>query len=106
MFPVDDVCAPGGSGYVNAINAFTGARLKNPFFDLDDDGNFQEHAIGGVFASSFQVESGFGKPGSPLLIGNRLVLGGTGGGTLLTRGVSTGLTPLLGRIAWREIVRN
>lgn len=106
MFPVDDVCAPGGSGYVNAINAFTGARLKNPFFDLDDDGNFQEHAIGGVFASSFQVESGFGKPGSPLLIGNRLVLGGTGGSTLLTRGVSTGLTPLLGRIAWREIVRN
>jgi type IV pilus assembly protein PilY1 len=97
---------PGGSGYLNAINAFTGARLRNPFFDVDNDGNLQEHAIGGASASSIRVDSAFGKPGSPLLIGNRLLVGGSGGATPLTYGVGTGLTPLLGRISWREIVRN
>lgn len=106
IFPVDDVCVPGGSGYLNAINAFTGARLRNPFFDVDNDGNLQEHAIGGASASSIRVDSAFGKPGSPLLIGNRLLVGGSGGATPLSYGVGTGLTPLLGRISWREIVRN
>lgn len=40
--PDTNVCNPSGSGYLMAVSPYTGARLKNTFFDLNDDDEFDE----------------------------------------------------------------
>jgi type IV pilus assembly protein PilY1 len=105
-YPVSDVCLPGGSGYINAINAFTGGRLANPFFDLDGDGDFAEHTLNGVAVGSVQVGSTIGKPGEVLLVGSQIILGGSEVKAPVRIKINTGIFPLTGRITWREIVRN
>lgn len=104
VIPVEDVCEPGGRGYLNAVNPFTGGRLVSPFFDIDDDANFADDDLNGVYPSS--IDLGIGKPGEPILIGDRLVVGGSDGKVEDVR-VNTGATPSSsrGRISWREIVR-
>jgi type IV pilus assembly protein PilY1 len=104
VIPVEDVCEPGGRGFLNAVNPFTGGRLTSPFFDIDDDGNFDDDNIDGVYPSS--IDLGIGKPGEPVLIGDRLVVGGSDGKVDDVR-VNRGTTPSTsrGRISWREIVR-
>ncbi len=99
-----DQCVPGGTGLLNAINPFTCGRLARPFFDLNDSGNFNDDVLsGGVFASSVQLNVGM--PGEAVIIGNRLVVGGSAGRVADIR-VNTGTTPLRGRLSWREIVRD
>lgn len=102
MIPIVDPCIPGGKGYVNAINPFTGARLSLGFFDLNGDSNFSNDGLGGVFPGS--VDLGVGMPSEPIVIGNRLVVGGSGGtpGSVL---INTG-AKRSGRLSWREILRN
>lgn len=99
-----DQCVPGGTGLLNAINPFTCARLARPFFDLNDSGSFTDDVLsGGVYASSVQLNVGM--PGEAVIIGNRLVVGGSAGRVADIR-VNTGITPLRGRLSWREIVRD
>ncbi len=40
--PDTNVCNPSGSGFLMAVSPFTGARLKNSFFDLNKDDKFNE----------------------------------------------------------------
>lgn len=42
IVPSTDVCASGGSGYINAVDAFTGGSLTTPFFDINNDGLFND----------------------------------------------------------------
>ncbi|MBQ0917530.1 hypothetical protein KBW71_03680 [Hydrogenophaga aromaticivorans] len=105
VIPVEDVCKPGGTGFLNAINPFTGGRLAKPIFDFDDDGSFTDDTFAdGDFAGS--IDLGVGKPGEPVLIGDRLVVGGSDGkveDVRINRGISGPTSG--GRISWREIVR-
>lgn len=103
LIPTVDACEPGGRGYLNAINAFTGARLTKPFFDVNDDGSFTDDVLGGAYVGS--VDLGVGKPGEAILIGNRLAVGGSQGIIEDVR-VNRGITPVKGRLSWREIVRD
>lgn len=103
LIPTVDACEPGGRGYLNAINAFTGARLTKPFFDVNDDGAFTDDVLGGAYVGS--VDLGVGKPGEAILIGNRLAVGGSQGIIEDVR-VNRGITPVKGRLSWREIVRD
>lgn len=103
LIPTTDACEPGGRGYLNAINAFTGARLTKPFFDVDDDGSFTDDVLGSAYVGS--VDLGVGKPGEAILIGNRLAVGGSQGIIEDIR-VNRGITPVKGRLSWREIVRD
>jgi type IV pilus assembly protein PilY1 len=103
LIPTADACEPGGRGYLNAINAFTGARLTKPFFDVDDDGSFTDDVFSGAYVGS--VDLGVGKPGEAILIGNRLAVGGSQGIIEDIR-VNRGITPVRGRLSWREIVRD
>lgn len=104
VIPLDDVCLPGGRGYLNAINPFTGARLTKPLFDVNNDGKFDKgDALNGDYVSSIDV--GVGKPGEAILIGDRLVVGGSTPEPKDVR-VNLGASSFKGRIAWREIVDN
>jgi type IV pilus assembly protein PilY1 len=93
-------CDAGGSGYVNALNAFTGASLTNSFFDLpihtlmDGDGN-------AVAVGSLPV--GTGMPTAPVLIGDKLVVGDSSGGTPTAFDVNRAGGNMPRRVSWREI---
>ena len=99
-----DPCAPGGSGYLMAIDPFTGGRLDDSFFDMDGDG-----VVGGpgdlidaegtpVPSSGYLVGQG---PNGPAFIGDWL-------GVSLQDGSTTGVvTRPIGntvrRAGWREL---
>ncbi len=102
MIPVVDPCIPGGKGYLNAISPFTGGRLTLGFFDLNGDSNFSNDGLAGINAGS--VDLGGGMPSEPIVIGNRVVVGGSGGAPKSVL-VNTG-GKKSGRLSWREILRN
>lgn len=102
----DDPCQPGGTGYLNAVNAFTGGSLSESFFlfssysgsaaigSLDMDiGMVSQAAIFTGDASTGQlVVGGSGKPNSQDAIRPK------------NQRVNTGVQPR-GRLSWREIIR-
>ena len=95
----EDPCQPGGTGYVNVLNAFTGGSLKEPFFN----GNL---ASGGIIGS---IDLGIGMPSeASLMMGDGgkgvLIVGGSNPpAELPTIPINTNRPPAL--IYWREIVR-
>jgi type IV pilus assembly protein PilY1 len=99
VIPTLDLCEPGGIGFVNAINPFTGARLTKGFFDVTGDGKFADD----IAVSS--VDLGVGKPGEAILIGNRLVVGGSKA-VIKDILINKPFSSLKGRISWREIIRD
>lgn len=101
IIPVVDPCVPGGNGYVNAINPFTGARLTLGFFDVNDNNDFSDDTLSGNFIGG--VDLGVGMPSEPVVVGDRLVVGGSKG-TVEDVRINTGISPFKGRISWREIV--
>lgn len=105
VIPVDDVCKPSGTGFLNAVNPYTGGRLINPLFDFDDDGSFTDDTFpDGTYAGS--IDLGVGKPGEPILVGDRLVVGGSEGKVEDVRiNLGGGGSSFRGRISWREIVK-
>ena len=103
IIPVVDPCVPGGTGYVNAINPFTGGSLKLPFFDLNRNADYSDDMLNDKVVGS--VDVGVGMPGAPVVVGDELVVGGTSGETKSLK-INPGLPPLRGRISWREIILN
>ncbi len=102
----NDPCQPGGTGYVNAINAFTGGSLTKAFFTSEVSGD----AVVG------SLDLGIGMPSQPALVisddgAGQLIVGGSGdtgaSGTGGSNVGSTGFNPgnYGGRIYWREIIR-
>lgn len=100
--PEDDECSPGGRGFVNAINPFTGARLSRPFFDINRSNDFLDDTINGAYIGSFDLN--IGTPSENLFVGNFLITGASGG--LGGTRTASPLTPIRGRLTWREIVRD
>jgi type IV pilus assembly protein PilY1 len=103
IIPIVDQCEPGGTGYVNAINPFTCGRLGKPFFDVNGNANFTDDVLGGDFIGSINLNVGM--PGEAIVVGNRLIVGGSEG-TLESVRVNSGAIRAKGRIAWREIIRD
>ncbi|MDM7949943.1 PilC/PilY family type IV pilus protein [Hydrogenophaga sp.] len=99
-------CTPGGRGYINLIDPFTGAQTANPSLDANNDGNFTDETVNGVFPSS--IDLGIGIPGQTTLVGRFFITGGTGGdrGTIAGGGIPTPSPTLRGRQSWREIIRD
>jgi type IV pilus assembly protein PilY1 len=115
ILPSSDPCLPGGSGYLNALDAFTGTSLDSSFFDIDEDGSFDDEVI----------LAGSGPPGSTVAVGslalggmgtmgNLFTGGGGGGGGLICLNISDASIECerirelrkTGRVSWREIIRD
>ncbi|MCL2644103.1 MAG: PilC/PilY family type IV pilus protein, partial [Betaproteobacteria bacterium] len=105
IIPSSDPCLAGGRGYINFINAFTGAALEYAFIDLNGDGVVNSLDItGGSFPGSIDLQDAM--PGNLAIVGEQNIVGGTGGGLSVLKkdlGLSTGGQQ--GRISWREIIR-
>ena len=102
MIPSTDVCTPGGTGYLNAIDPFTGANVTNLFFDANNDLLFNDSdRIGTGRVAIGSISPGINLPSDAILIGNRLVTSGTSGDI---RSLSVNNPVRNGRISWREVV--
>ena len=102
MIPEGDACEGSGTGYINALDAFTGTSAGNSFFDLNKDGITDDAAVtGGLPIGSANM--GVGMPTRPVLLPGQFVLGGSGDGSAsgLSGGRSFGMQ--WQRVSWREI---
>lgn len=94
-------CDAGGTGYVNALDAFSGTSLTMTFFEFtpgtikDVDGN--DLAIGSVPINS-------GMPTAPIIIGDKLVIGDSSGGVPTTINVNPPGGSAARRLSWRELL--
>ncbi|TNV98099.1 hypothetical protein C5H21_10225 [Xylella fastidiosa] len=98
-----DICKLSGSGFVMAINPFTGGRLGQWFFDLNTGGGSggSGGALNGNPVSGVGVSSA---PNSPVFTGNIMQIGADDGTvTSLKTPSSGGLN--INRVSWREILR-
>ena len=109
--PSTDPCLPGGRGYLNALNAFTGASVPEHFFDVDGDGEFTDDEVGGGGQEGGveqsvpvgSVDLGLGGNTDPGWVTPLVCVNGAGGGTGCLPYASSAIS---GRISWREILRN
>jgi type IV pilus assembly protein PilY1 len=102
ILPSNNTCTAGGSGFINAIDAFTGGAIHNPFFDLNNDLAFDSSDLIGTPArAASSVSPDINLPGDPILISNRLIASGTSGSM---SSVSVRNPVRSGRISWREAV--
>jgi len=100
IIPVVDPCVPGGKGFINAIDPFTGAALDRSIFDINEDNNFANDQLGTSFIGGF--DPNVGMPSEPTLVGDRLVVGGSSGEVT---SIKVNMGPFQkGRISWREVV--
>ena len=100
MMPTGDACEASGTGYINALDAFTGTSAGSSFFDLDGDGTTTDQTIGDTPIGS--VNYGVGMPTLPNILRGRLIVSGTGLGTEEQEGSE--ITALRwDRVSWREI---
>ncbi|MEN1956331.1 pilus assembly protein [Luteimonas changyuni] len=104
LIPTATDCQADGTGYINALNAFTGTSASSSYFDLDDDGLFNDETIadGGSNLPVGSVGLGVGMPTLPSLLRRLLVAGGSSGGV--------GSVPIrdarnVGRVSWREVIK-
>ena len=82
--------------------------MSLPFFDINDNNSFLDDVIqlsGNQSANISSIDLGVGMPGEAILIGNRLVVGGSDGRLEDVR-VNIPTVARRGRLSWREIVRD
>lgn len=104
--PIVETCAPGGNGYLLAVDPFTGAALEDPFFDLNNDNALDEDDLITRIPSPVIAGVSFGDvPSKPIFVEDQLV-------TQLEDGTLENIKtrPNLGvpaeplkRTSWREI---
>jgi len=98
MIPEGDACDASGSGFLNAIDAFTGTSGGKSYFDLDKNGSTDDTAAGGHPIGS--VNLGVGMPTRPVLLPGVGVVDGSAG----TGASSFGKQIMRWqRVSWREI---
>lgn len=98
IVPTGDACESGGSGFINALDAFTGTSAGGSYFDLDGDGMVTDDVIEDRPVGSVNLRGGM--PTLPNLLRGRFVVGGSADSDV--RGTRT-LAPRWDRASWREI---
>lgn len=109
IIPVADDPCQIGSGYLNAVNAFTGASLTENFFDFGDN-NPTSYVIGSLDLNIGLISQPAVLSGSTAT--GKIVVSGSGNNQdsanpklIKDQNIKTGVPPR-GRLSWREIIRN
>jgi type IV pilus assembly protein PilY1 len=101
MIPEGNACESSGTGYINALDAFTGTSGGTSFFNLDNGTTTDDTAVGGLPVGS--VNLGVGMPTRPVLLPGQIVLGGSGDGSAAGLGGSPTFGMRWQRVSWREV---
>ena len=96
MIPESNVCDATGTGYINAVDAFTGTSLGTSLFDLNNDGSTTDNNVGGVAVGS--VDVGVGMPTLPIFIDGQMIVTGSAGSLATTRTHRS----IWRTVSWRE----
>jgi type IV pilus assembly protein PilY1 len=105
MIPTGNACEADGSGYINALSAFTGTSGGTAFFDLNGNGQTSDDSVtsGANQLPVGSVNLGVGMPTLPNLLRGLTVVDGTGGtGGRGLRGLGANWE----RVSWREVRRD
>ena len=103
--PVIDVCIPGGRGFINIIDPFSGGQLTQPNLDINGNGDYTDDKVNGAYFSSFDADIGI--PSQSRIVGTSVITGGTGGGTgqtIVAFKIPGPPVGIRGRVSWREII--
>ncbi len=98
-----DLCNPSGSGWVMAVDPFTGTNPVQDFFDVNGNGQINSSdsiTVGGKTYAAAGV--GFSSlPNNPIFVGGTMLISFDNGttGSLQTSGSTGGF----GRVSWREM---
>ncbi|TAJ52127.1 MAG: hypothetical protein EPN60_15575 [Nevskiaceae bacterium] len=99
-----DPCSPSGSGWIMAVNPFTGTAPAATFFDVNNDGQFNTTDTITVNGTTYVVAGvGFSSiPNNPIFVGNTMLISfdNASTGSINTRGTVGALR----RQSWRELV--
>jgi type IV pilus assembly protein PilY1 len=97
---VTDVCNPSGSGWVMALDPFTGTAPANDFFDVSGDGYVNG---GDQISGQHAAGVGFGSlPNAPIFVGGIMETSFDNGTTSSLK--TTGTVGTVQRVTWRELV--
>lgn len=99
-----DACNPGGSGYIMAINPFSGARLTSNFFDMNGDGISNDSDKYCDAEGNCVPVTGIGfesSPNNPIFIENVMQVGLDSGETATIE--TFGSAVEASRMSWREL---
>mgnify|MGYP006911485066 FL=1 len=102
-----DPCVAGGNGYLNFISPYSGGALPIGIIDINKNNSFADDKVGGTFIGS--VDIGIGIASQGVKVGNQFAVGGTNPQQDKRVGsvkLNTGVTPVKGRISWREILKD
>jgi type IV pilus assembly protein PilY1 len=112
IIPTADACQSDGRGYLNAVDAFTGTSTSKPYFDVNRNSNFSDDTLpnptGGGTTPIGSVDLGVG-----MVTQASLFSGGGGIGQACAAGSAGSVGCVgkdevrnVGRVSWREIIRN
>lgn len=119
IVPVFDECSPGGSGFLNAIDPYSGGRITRPFFNINKNATYTDDVMDSSYASLItgltdsnnsdrfigSIDLGIGNPGQATVIDNQVVVGGSDN-KRASLATNPGSITARGRLSWREIVRD
>ena len=97
---VTDVCNPSGSGWIMAVNPFTGAAPSGDFFDVNNDGYVN---AGDRVSGSIAAGVGFSSlPNAPIFVGGIMETSFDNG--TMSKVTTAGTVGTVKRVTWRELV--
>ena len=97
---VTDICNPSGSGWIMALNPFTGAAPSGDFFDVNNDGYVN---AGDQLNGQHAAGVGFGSlPNAPIFVGGIMETSFDNGTTSSLK--TAGTIGTMQRVTWREVV--
>jgi type IV pilus assembly protein PilY1 len=101
LIPSASACESGGTGWLMAVDALTGAQPGGAVFDSNNDGSF-DTGVGGIQIGAALGGTTFirGAPGSSVGVGVASLTSGQLGTPSINFGPLSG-----GRVNWREILR-
>lgn len=120
IIPTADACQSDGRGYLNALDAFTGTSTGKPFFDVDRNGSFTNDTLDSTVTGTpenpnpppEQLPIGSVDLGVGMLTLSTLFTGSSkgeacaGGSAGNANCVPTDDLRNVGRVSWREVIRN
>ncbi|AIF48887.1 pilus assembly protein [Dyella japonica] len=95
-----DLCDPSGTGWVMAVDPFTGTNPQSNFFDINGDGQINAgDAVNGKPAGGMAFSS---LPNNPIFVGGNMLMSFDNGttGSIKTSSSGAGMT----RVSWRELI--